>query len=241
MTALTRKFYWQSADNRGKDNQTVGVIGDTHLPFEHPRYLEFLIDTFWEWGVKIVVHIGDLVDNHAISFHDTDPDGMSAKDEYEMVKTRLPLWGDAFPYVDWCLGNHDRLPMRRMKKAGLPAHLLAQNYYMMPEGWKAAPGFVHDNVYYSHGIGNMGYGQMMDSKSMSAVIGHAHSGAGLLCKPTPTRFQFWMNVGCGIDIDAYAFEYAKDFPKRPVLACGIVKNGIGFLVPMDMDKYGRIE
>jgi hypothetical protein len=31
-----------------------------------------------------------------------------------------------------------------------------------------------------------------------------------------------MAVGCGIDKNAYAFEYGRDFKKRPILGCGIV-------------------
>ena len=36
---------------------------------------------------------------------------------------------------------------------------------------------------------------------------------------------FGMNVGCGIDIDAYAMEYSRPFPKRPTLGCGVVLDG----------------
>jgi len=40
----------------------VGIIGDTHLPFELDGYLEFCQETFEQWGVDTVVHIGDFID-----------------------------------------------------------------------------------------------------------------------------------------------------------------------------------
>ena len=54
--------------------ETIGIIGDTHAPAMLPGYVEFCSQTFKQWGVTRVVHIGDLVDWAALSFHGTDPD-----------------------------------------------------------------------------------------------------------------------------------------------------------------------
>ena len=43
------------------DATIVGVIGDTHLPFVHERYLDFVCETFEKWGVNRVLHIGDFL------------------------------------------------------------------------------------------------------------------------------------------------------------------------------------
>ena len=51
----------------------VGIIGDTHLPYEQPGYLEFCQETFDMWSVDTVIHIGDFFDNHSLSFHDSEP------------------------------------------------------------------------------------------------------------------------------------------------------------------------
>ncbi|MDB2596634.1 hypothetical protein N9Y23_09990 [Pseudomonadales bacterium] len=61
----------------------VGIIGDTHLPFELEGYLDFCIDTFEAWGVDTVVHIGDMFDNHSLSFHDSEPMLHNVLGEYE--------------------------------------------------------------------------------------------------------------------------------------------------------------
>ena len=48
----------------------VLVIGDTHIPFEHPGYLDFCKAVEKEFSCNKVVHVGDLIDNHSINFHD---------------------------------------------------------------------------------------------------------------------------------------------------------------------------
>ena len=47
-----------------------------------------------------------------------------------------------------------------------------------------------------------------------------------------------MNVGCGIDIDAYAFAYGKYDKNRPTLGCGIVfDSGNAIFVPMGKEYF----
>jgi hypothetical protein len=46
---------------------------------------------------------------------------------------------------------------------------------------------------------------------------------------------FGMNVGCGVDVKAYAMAYGKVYPKKPTLGCGIVIDGkIALFIPMDL-------
>ena len=59
----------------------VGIIGDTHEPFCLDGYREFCIETFKAWKIDTVIHIGDLVDHHALSFHDSEPTLKSATGE----------------------------------------------------------------------------------------------------------------------------------------------------------------
>ena len=47
----------------------VLVIGDTHCPAMLDHYPDFLAEIYEAWDCEKVVHIGDLVDFHGISFH----------------------------------------------------------------------------------------------------------------------------------------------------------------------------
>ncbi len=235
------KFYRRLAEPSAYDHSVIprriiGIIGDTHIPFTHPDYLDFCKGTFAKYAVNEIVHIGDLVDNHAISYHESNPDGMSAGDELEEAIEALKPWFDAFPRVKWVTGNHDKLPGRKAHTHGIPRQMLRRNIYGIPDGWENAESFEIDGVLYCHGIGAggiNGHRVLAQKRGMSCVIGHLHTSAGVAYTATHSGLQrFGLNVGCGIDHKSYAMEYAKEFG-RPTLGCGVVIDGkYAHFVPM---------
>ena len=64
-------------------NSVILVISDTHCPYHHPDLIPFLKALKKKYRPDRVIHIGDEVDSHAISFHDSDPDLYSAGDEHQ--------------------------------------------------------------------------------------------------------------------------------------------------------------
>lgn len=208
----------------------VLVIGDTHLPFQHRGYLDFCLDMKKKHKCNKVVHIGDLVDNHAISYHEHDPDGWSPADEMKETDKHLKVWFKAFPNVLLCRGNHDALVDRKGKTVGLPKRCFQEfrNIWNLPNGWQDGFEWVIDGVLYKHGLGYGGkYAHVTAAieEGRSVVIGHAHSILGVEYIMTSDMRKFGMNVGCGIDKKKYAFNYGKDFKRKPALGCGIVIDG----------------
>jgi len=208
----------------------VGIVGDLHLPFAHPCYLDFCADVFDAWSVERVVMIGDVVDNHAISFWDADPDGHSASREADLALQMLDDWRVTFNKSLVCIGNHDALHFRRAKKAGLPVRFL-QDYGKVwgTPHWSWSFHHEIDGVRYEHGTGGSGPNAAITraiNNRCSLVMGHTHSSGGVRYHANRTDRIFGLNVGCGIDCDAYAFEYGRDFPNRPTLGCGIVIDGV---------------
>ena len=116
---------------RGKNPATpggtrVGIIGDTHLPYELDGYLEFCQETFDKWGVNRVVHIGDFVDNHSLSFHDSEPTLHNVMGEYESAFERAQDWYEAFPEATLIMGKPRPHPCEAVTEAGHGAdHLYA--------------------------------------------------------------------------------------------------------------------
>lgn len=222
----------------------VGVFGDTHMPFDHPNYLRFLIDTFAEYGVGEIVCMGDLVDNHAISRHQTETSAKSAYDELDSAIAKVAQYVKAFPNVKMCKGNHDDIPARQAATIGIGDRYLKSfsELLHLPDSWIIKNAYAMDGVLYKHGINCLGKDGAINTATyerMSTVIGHSHAFAG--CKYTANHRDiiFGMNVGCGIDIDAYAFEYGKFAAHRPILGCGIVYSSTNAIfVPMG-DKYFR--
>jgi predicted phosphodiesterase len=207
---------------------TVLVISDTHLPYEHPNYLDFCKWIHKTFKCTDVVHIGDLVDFHSISYHEHDPDGWSPDDEMSETDSHLSKWFKAFPNVKLCRGNHDRLVDRKSKTVGLPSRVFKsfRDIWRLPKGWVDEFTFCIDNVKYLHGTGYSGdfaHLKAAHDNRMSVVMGHLHSSCGIEYSANEEDCVFGMNVGCGIDRHALAFEYGRDFKKKPVLSCGIVE------------------
>ena len=60
--------------------KSVLIISDTHIPYHHQDLIPFLKDLKNIMKPDKVIHIGDELDKHALSFHDSDPDLPSAGD-----------------------------------------------------------------------------------------------------------------------------------------------------------------
>jgi predicted phosphodiesterase len=225
----------------------VGIISDLHLPFSHVMYLRFVQDVFQAWRVNRVVFIGDIVDHHAISFHEHDADGLSAGDEFDASLEQVAVWRDAFPSALTCIGNHCARGFRMASKCGLPSRYLKgySELFETPK-WKWELEHKVDGVIYNHGTGCSGKKAAYNlaiQRRMSVVIGHLHSNAGVDYHTNTDSRIFGMSVGCGLDIGAYSFAYSKHSPVRPVLGAGVVIDGeMAVFVPMACspgEKYHR--
>ncbi len=141
-----------------KNRYSTGIIADTHLPFEHKHYLDFCLEIFKMCKCENIVHIGDFVDNHAISYHEHDPDGWSPEEEMKQVDKHAEKWFKAFPNLYLCRGNHDSLVDRKGKTIGLPRRCFKpfREIWQLPKGWKDGFEWVLDGVLYKHGTGMSG-------------------------------------------------------------------------------------
>ena len=209
----------------------VGVIGDTHLPFELEGYLEFCKETFEAWDVDRIVHIGDLVDHHALSFHDSEPMLKGINGELEDARIRLQPWYEAFPTLQLCNGNHDLIPARQLKKIGMDAEVWMrplEEVYDMPAGWEIVDTVEIDGVLYHHGYtanGVNGFRNDSIKRMCRTVSGHCHGNAGVSATASQHRLIWGMAVGCGVDVESMAMVYGKHFLQKPIIACGIVIDG----------------
>src|SRR4030042_4011987 len=130
----------------------VGAFGDTHEPGCHPRFFEFVRDTFRAHGVNQVVCLGDLVDHHFISRHTSEGDALSPIDELKLAIDNLKKWTKEFPNVKCCIGNHDAIPVRQAKELGIPKEFIRSlnDVYDLPKGWEWKQSWEIDDVLYEH-------------------------------------------------------------------------------------------
>ncbi len=223
----------------------VLIIGDTHCPAEHPMYLPFCQDIGNAWDCDKIVHIGDVVDWHSISFHQKDPDMPGALDEYNIALAAVQKWYKAFPTATVLRGNHDDRIERLAASVNIPDMFLRTLNETWKTLWKWVPDVWIDDVYYFHGAGMGGlYPAFNKARSFghSVVAGHAHSVAGINYTASPRHRFFGLNVGCGIDVKAKQFRYGANLVRRPMLACGVVIDGHPHLETMPCgpkDAYHR--
>jgi len=219
-------------------HHVVGVIGDFHAPFNHPNYLNFCKKTFDKYGVNEIVMIGDLVDNHAVSRHQTEVDADGGYSEYTRAKETVEKFLEMFPSGKLTIGNHDRIPQRQAATLGLHDGFIKSfaEVWELPETWKVAPSFIIDDVLYTHGLATGGVnGTLLTAmkRGTSMVAGHKHSCSGVRYAYNGNKTIFAMDTGCGIDSEKYAFRYGKDMINQPVLSCGIVIDGKeAYVIPM---------
>ncbi len=215
--------------------QNILVIGDIHEPFSHPDYLDFCIGVRNKYNCDTIIFIGDVVDEHALSAWDSDPDGYSAGHESNKAQEALQKWYTAFPDAYICIGNHDDRPMRRAFKSGIPKRYIRsfEEIWGSPVGWKWGLSWVSDGITYEHGVTGGTHAAYNRALKMgkSIVMGHTHINPGVKYLG-PNWYA--LNVGCGLDEGSYAMAYGKQYNGQIVLGCGVVldKGKQPVFVPM---------
>ena len=201
----------------------VLVIGDLHLPFVKDGYLEFCIWVYKKYNCTEVVFIGDILDNHASSYHETCPDGYSAGDELTLAERQVKLWHAVFPDARVVIGNHDSIPGRKLVSSGVSNRWLKSANEVLGVNWEFNEEFMVDNVYYTHGMGCTARTRSKN-EMVSICQGHWHSLSYIEWNVGPDRKTFAMQVGCGIDRRTFAMVYGKN-NKKPHINCGVIIDG----------------
>jgi len=205
-------------------SKKILVIGDLHEPFCLKGYLEHCVNTYKKHNCNEVVFIGDIIDNHASSYHETNPDGHNAGVELKLAINNIKKWYSYFPKATVIIGNHDRLIMRKAQTAGL-SKMWIKDYaeVLGTPGWTFTESIEIDDVLYIHGEG--GTARQRARRDLQSIVqGHLHTQA-YVDWVVGSKFKiFGCQVGCGIDHKTYAMTYAKEFAK-PAIGCAVILNG----------------
>jgi len=220
---------------RETEARNVLVIGDLHEPFCLDSYLDWCIEQYDTFNCTEVVFIGDVIDNHYSSYHETSADGMGGLEELELAIKRIARWRDAFPVATVLIGNHDRLIMRKAQTSAIPSKWI-KSYKEVLEtpDWNFVERYVLDNVQYLHGEGGTASSKCR-ADMMNTVQGHLHTQC-YVQNFVGQKFRiFGVQSGCGIDHESYAMAYAK-YGKKPAVGCVVVLNNgktpINLLMPL---------
>jgi hypothetical protein len=223
---------------------TILIIPDLHIPYHHEDSFKFLAAVAKKYDPDHVVNLGDEVDKHGLSFHDSDPDLPSAGDELKLAKKYLKKLYKLFPEMDLVDSNHGSLAYRKAKAMGMPqAYIRDYNDVL-----DAPPGWVwHDELILSDGRTEIMIRHQFKKNplicaqqmGMCVIQGHFHENFDLQYVSSPNKLIWAMTVGCLIDKKSLAFTYNKTNYKRPILGCSIIVDGQPQLIPMYLNKQGR--
>lgn len=224
--------YKKAKSLKAKERRVL-AIPDLHAPFIKEGYLDFCKEVYDGYRCTEAVFLGDLIDNHYTSYHETDPDGHSAREELDRAKEQIQEFHRAFPVAKVCRGNHDALPDRKAMSAGISARWIkSMGEVLDTPGWQYAEEWYIDDVLYCHGIGKKANARALDEFT-SVVQGHYHSDTAYHNFVSEKRLHFSMQLGCGIDRRSYAMAYGRHFKKPQINVGVIVDNGrYGHIIPM---------
>ena len=201
----------------------VLVVGDLHCPFDLDGYLDFCKDMYARHNCNRVVFIGDIIDNHYSSYHESDPDGYGGGKELERAIKRVKKWYTAFPVADVLIGNHDRIIMRKAFSSAIPKAWVKSYNEVLGTSWNWQERIEIDGVQYCHGEGGTARTKAKNDMQ-STVQGHIHTQCYTEWMVGRNFRIFGMQVGCGVNHESYAAAYARHY-KKQAIGCGVVING----------------
>jgi len=225
-------------------NKKILIIPDLHTPYEHKDSYKFLKAVKKALKPDITLNLGDEVDSHNISYHESETELIGPCKELDDAKKSLDELESIFKKMYILTSNHGSLLWRRMKSNGIPIDYLKPLpvLYNKPQ-WSWHDDIIVETdlgpVYFCHGK-SAGFDKLAKELGCSAVQGHYHGKFSITWITTITRQIFNMFSGCLVDRDHLAFSYGRNNIPSCQLGCSYIsKHGYPTLVRMNLNKRGR--
>lgn len=199
------------------------VIGDLHAPFTLPKYLKFCREQQEKYDCGTVVFIGDIIDNHYSSYHESDPDGYGAGEELDRAIDMIADWYHTFPKATVIIGNHDRLVYRKAYSSGVSKKWIREYKDVLnTSGWDFVENIELFGININHGEGGTARNRIK-TELQSQVQGHLHTQLYTEYLVGANFIVWGMQVGCGVNNKSYAMAYGRHY-KKPAIGCGVILN-----------------
>lgn len=228
-----------------EDNSRILLISDMHIPYHHKDTIKFLQHLKDKYNPTRIICMGDELDKHALSFHDSDPDLPSAGDELKLALPVIAKLKEMFPVMDILESNHGSLAYRKAHAHGIPRHYLKtyNDVLGVDDKWKwhydLTIELPNGNKCYFHHGKSANVSKTSQTMSMCAVQGHYHETFKVEYWGNPNGLYWGLQTGCLIDDKAYAFNYNNCNLKRPIIGTAMIIDSIPVLEPLVMDEDGN--
>lgn len=226
--------------------ERILVIPDLHAPYQHPDTLKFLKAVKEQIVPDLVVSLGDELDYHALSFHDSDPNLDSAGAELERGKKFLAKLCAEFPQMLVCHSNHGSMVFRRAKAHGIPVQLVKRyRDVVFPHGggngWSWADNWRVNTPLGTVMFKHQSSGILADAahNGCNLVVGHSHGNFSVEYCASSAHLYYGCYSGCLVDKDSLAFAYGRLSKNKPIIGCTLILQGRPMLIPMLLKPNGR--
>lgn len=229
-------------------NKSILVIPDLHMPVQHIDAFKFIKWAKHEFKPDRIVCLGDELDYHCLSFHETEMEcPYNESQEFEEAKRYFSNFYDLFESMDFLESNHGSMVYRKAKSCRIPRQfLLGYNDVLgAPPSYKWHNELIikasnGEYIQFEHGHRTPKKSVMKSrAMAMSSVQGHHHNDFSIEYWQNYTTTYFGMTAGCLIDDEKYGFLYNKSNIGRPMLGLGWIYEGVPHLIPMVLDENKR--
>lgn len=214
------------------------VVPDLQAPFQAKRALEFCLAVRKEYGIhrdQPVLFTGDEVDNYHGKGFDRldDPDhGDTPNQELARAVDELKRWYAAFPVARLARSNHGTRYERRAAEAGIASAWMrgytevieAPPRWQWADTWLVRGSKHHFMLEHGH-QGESDTQAKVLSNGYSTVHGHFTQAKWCRLSNRHGRRLWGFCAAALIDTEAYAFKYAKAYPKKADNGCGVILDG----------------
>ncbi len=214
-------------------------LGDIHLPFEHPKALEFAKQLRKDFSIphENVYSVGDILDLYHFSRWPKNPDArITVNQELELCRDKIRKWGAAFPELKIADSNHDSRIMKKAMGAELPSQVIKsfEDIFELPKTWKIKEQFVicGPDILVCHGEEFSCALQAAIAYGLNVVQGHHHSKFGVQYRASKMQQLWGAATGWLGDEKSFAFAYGDKSKQKMILGSIVVVNGIPYPIPL---------
>lgn len=210
-------------------------MGDVHEPFTLPNTLDWLkaVKELYQIPDENCIQAGDFLDLYHFSRYGKGADyEHTPMQEIEAVRKRIKEWQEVFPKLVITEGNHTARLWKKAIEAELPSVVIKdiREVFQYPKDWEVHQCVVTNTKHPflvlhgdKQGISNTTLYNNPLLFGVSVAFGHFHSKPSIIHLETVAQRLWGMHLGtCGIDNDAYAFEYGKGSKFKPMNGCAII-------------------
>jgi hypothetical protein len=225
--------------------ERILVFSDMHFPYAHPDIIKFLTAVKLRFKPDKIVCLGDELDYHQLSFHDSSPELLGTNEEFIKAKRLLHGIVDLFPEMTILESNHGSLAYRRARCANLPAYFLKpyNEILEVPDTWKWVDRLVLDIQKNRKLIMHHGYASnaILAAKELCSCLvqGHYHSKMSINYFGDENKLMWAMQLPSLVNNKSMAFDYGKNVASRPKIGAGLILYGEPMLIPMQTSYDGK--